>query len=37
MTEVLADDMEWCTPEKALEVLESIKSFFDIDGCILQV
>ena len=32
MNVVLTDDMDRCNPEKALEVLESIKRFFDIDG-----
>jgi hypothetical protein len=31
---VFIDDLDRCTPEKALEILESIKSFFDIEGII---
>jgi hypothetical protein len=29
---VFIDDLDRCAPEKALEVLESIKTFFDIEG-----
>ena len=28
------DDLDRCTPEKALEVLESIKAFFDMEGMV---
>jgi hypothetical protein len=31
---VFIDDLDRCTPEKALEVLESVKSFFDIEGMV---
>jgi hypothetical protein len=31
---VFIDDLDRCTPERALEILESIKSFFDIEGII---
>jgi len=34
---VFIDDLDRCTPEKALEVLESIKSFFDIEGIIYVI
>jgi KAP family P-loop domain/Pentapeptide repeats (8 copies) len=34
---VFIDDLDRCTPEKALEVLESMKSFFDIKGIIFVV
>jgi hypothetical protein len=31
---VFIDDLDRCTPQKALEVLDSIKSFFDIEGIV---
>src|SRR6266487_1448674 len=31
---VFIDDLDRCVPEKALEVLESIKAFFDIEGIV---
>ena len=31
---IFIDDLDRCSPEKALEVLESIKSFFDIEGIV---
>jgi len=31
---VFVDDLDRCTPEKAVEVLESIKIFFDIEGIV---
>jgi hypothetical protein len=31
---VFVDDLDRCTPEKAMEVLDSIKSFFTIDGIV---
>ena len=31
---IFIDDLDRCTPEKALQVIESIKSFFDIEGII---
>jgi predicted KAP-like P-loop ATPase len=34
---VFIDDLDRCSPERALEVLESIKSFFDIEGIIYVV
>ena len=34
---VFADDLDRCTPERALEVLESIKGFFDIEGIIYVI
>jgi tetratricopeptide (TPR) repeat protein len=34
---VFIDDLDRCRPEKALEVLESIKSFFDIEGIIYVI
>jgi predicted KAP-like P-loop ATPase len=34
---VFIDDLDRCSPEKALEVLESIKSFFDIEGIIYLI
>jgi uncharacterized protein YjbI with pentapeptide repeats len=34
---VFVDDLDRCTPEKALEVLESIKAFFDIKGIVYVV
>ena len=34
---VFVDDLDRCNPEKALEILESIKSFFDIEGIIYVI
>jgi hypothetical protein len=34
---VFIDDLDRCTPDKALEVLESIKAFLDIDGIVYLV
>jgi hypothetical protein len=34
---VFIDDLDRCSPEKALEVLESIKSFFDIEGFVYVI
>lgn len=34
---VFIDDLDRCTPEKALEVLESIKIFFDIEGIVYVI
>jgi hypothetical protein len=34
---IFIDDLDRCTPERALEVLESIKSFFDIEGIVYVV
>lgn len=34
---VFVDDLDRCTPEKALEVLESIKAFFDIEGIVYVI
>jgi hypothetical protein len=34
---VFIDDLDRCTPEKALKILESIKSFFDIEGIIFVI
>ena len=34
---VFVDDLDRCTPQNALEVLESIKAFFDIDGIVYVV
>ena len=34
---IFIDDLDRCDPEKALEVLESIKSFFDIEGIIYVI
>jgi len=31
---VLVDDLDRCQPDKAVEVLEAIKLFFDVEGCI---
>lgn len=31
------DDLDRCTPENALEVLESMKTFFDIEGMIYVI
>ena len=34
---IFIDDLDRCYPEKALEVLESIKSFFDVEGFIYVI
>jgi uncharacterized protein YjbI with pentapeptide repeats/GTPase SAR1 family protein len=34
---VFVDDLDRCTPDKALELLESIKTFFDIEGVIYVI
>ncbi len=34
---VFIDDLDRCTPERALEILESIKTFFDIEGFIYVI
>jgi len=34
---VFIDDLDRCFPDKALEVLESVKSLFDIDGIIFVI
>jgi len=34
---VFVDDLDRCSPDKALEVLESIKSFFDIEGIVYVI
>jgi hypothetical protein len=34
---VFVDDLDRCTPEKALKILESIKSFFDMEGIIFII
>jgi hypothetical protein len=34
---VFVDDLDRCTPEKAVEVLESIKAFFDIEGIVYVI
>ena len=34
---IFIDDLDRCSPERALEVLESIKSFFDIEGLVYVV
>jgi predicted KAP-like P-loop ATPase len=34
---IFVDDLDRCTPERALELLESIKTFFDIEGIIYVV
>jgi hypothetical protein len=31
---IFIDDLDRCTPERALEILESIKTFFDIEGIV---
>jgi formylglycine-generating enzyme required for sulfatase activity len=31
---VFVDDLDRCLPDKAVEVLEAIKLFFDVEGCI---
>jgi uncharacterized protein YjbI with pentapeptide repeats len=34
---IFVDDLDRCTPERALEILESIKTFFDIKGIIFVI
>lgn len=34
---IFVDDLDRCTPERALEILESIKTFFDIEGIIYVI
>ncbi len=34
---VFVDDLDRCTPEKAIEVLESVKAFFDIKGIVYVI
>ncbi len=34
---VFIDDLDRCTPDRALEVLESMKSFFDIEGIVYVI
>jgi predicted KAP-like P-loop ATPase len=34
---IFIDDLDRCTPERALEILESIKTFFDITGIIFVI
>jgi hypothetical protein len=34
---VFVDDLDRCVPPKALDVLESMKLFFDVEGCIFVV
>jgi len=34
---IFIDDLDRCRPDKALEVLESIKSFFDIEGIVYVI
>ena len=34
---IFVDDSDRCTPERALELLESIKTFFDIEGIVYVV
>ena len=34
---IFIDDLDRCSPEKALEVLESIKSFFDVEGFVYVI
>jgi uncharacterized protein YjbI with pentapeptide repeats len=34
---IFIDDLDRCTPERALELLESIKTFFDIEGIIYVI
>jgi Cdc6-like AAA superfamily ATPase len=34
---VFIDDLDRCTPEKSMEVLESIKSFFDLEGIVYVI
>ena len=34
---IFIDDLDRCLPEKALEIIESIKTFMDIEGCIFVI
>ena len=34
---IFIDDLDRCTPERALDILESIKTFFDIEGIIFVI
>jgi KAP family P-loop domain len=34
---IFVDDLDRCTPERALELLESIKTFFDIEGIVYVI
>jgi predicted KAP-like P-loop ATPase len=34
---IFIDDLDRCTPDRALEILESIKTFFDIEGIIYVI
>ena len=34
---IFVDDLDRCLPDKALEVLESMKLFFDLEGCVFVV
>src|SRR5215813_7502948 len=34
---IFIDDLDRCTPERALEILESIKTFFDIEGIVFVI
>jgi hypothetical protein len=34
---VFVDDLDRCLPENALDVLESMKLFFDVEGCVFVV
>jgi len=34
---IFIDDLDRCSPDKALEVLESVKSFFDVEGIVYVI
>ena len=34
---IFIDDLDRCMPERALEILESIKTFFDIEGIVFVI
>lgn len=34
---IFIDDLDRCLPEKALEILEAIKTFMDVEGCIFII
>ena len=34
---IFVDDLDRCLPERALDVLESMKLFFDVEGCVFVV
>jgi uncharacterized protein YjbI with pentapeptide repeats/energy-coupling factor transporter ATP-binding protein EcfA2 len=34
---IFIDDLDRCTPQRALEILESVKTFFDIEGIIFVI